>query len=331
MKRNITNYDYEILNDIRNILKNIGMPEKYYNTRCVLVLAACLEMLPEKKWTAISEDYHRIHDIIIFINTNYPNKAGLDKIGYQENSRETIRDDTLKIFETNAIIEEKKGLASNDRNNAYRVTAQFAKLVRKYKTELWEEELKIYLETHEKYSDTLKQVKNLEPGYSVQYGNLNVKLGRTPHNKLQKQILEVFVKNFASGALLLYIGDTTERKLQCDEQKMAELGINVLSESAKLPDIILYDEKHKRILFIEAYSSTGEFNIDRVNFIKKLCNPKEADMEVAFITAFSNTKKMLQVYSRIAWDTEIWVAEDPTHMTHKNGDKFIGRKIVSKK
>lgn len=24
-----------------------------------------------------------------------------------------------------------------------------------------------------------------------------------------------------------------------------------------------------------------------------------------------------------AWDTEIWVAEEPTHMIHKNGNKFL--------
>ena len=35
----------------------------------------------------------------------------------------------------------------------------------------------------------------------------------------------------------------------------------------------------------------------------------------------------LKVYKKIAWDTDIWVAEDETHMTHKNGDKFIGRKL----
>lgn len=34
---------------------------------------------------------------------------------------------------------------------------------------------------------------------------------------------------------------------------------------------------------------------------------------------------MLQVYAKVAWDTEIWIAEEPTHLTHKNGDKFIGR------
>lgn len=89
----------------------------------------------------------------------------------------------------------------------------------------------------------------------------------------------------------------------------------------------LYDKVNKRLLLVEAYNSTGEFTTDRVNRIKKALNVT-ADTEVAFVTAFANTKKMLQVYKKIAWDTDIWVAEDETHMTHKNGDRFMGRRIT---
>ena len=34
---------------------------------------------------------------------------------------------------------------------------------------------------------------------------------------------------------------------------------------------------------------------------------------------------LLQVYPKIAWDTEIWIAEEATHLTHKNGDRFMRR------
>ncbi|WP_286338729.1 BsuBI/PstI family type II restriction endonuclease [Bacteroides caecimuris] len=26
----------------------------------------------------------------------------------------------------------------------------------------------------------------------------------------------------------------------------------------------------------------------------------------------------------IAWETEVWIAENPDHMIHFNGDRFIG-------
>ena len=181
-----------------------------------------------------------------------------------------------------------------------------------------------HMETYESYSKKLKKVKSLPKGYDVTCGNITVKLGLSAHNKLQKQILEEFVPNFASGSELLYIGDTSDRTLQRDDKRLSELGIKILEDTSKLPDIILYDADKNRIIYVEAYSSTGEFNKDRVDYINTYCSYKN-DIEVAFVTAFATTKKMLQVYPKIAWDTEIWIAEEATHLTHKNGDRFMGR------
>ena len=74
----------------------------------------------------------------------------------------------------------------------------------------------------------------------------------------------------------------------------------------------------------EAYHSTGPFTLDRVNSLKGLCNCKPGT-EAAFITAFDTTSKMLKHYKEVAWDKEIWSADEPTNFLHKNGDKFIGR------
>ena len=326
MKRKIDKYAYSVLDDAADILKSIGMPERLYNPRCVMALAACAEITEKSKWRHASEAYHGTHDIISFINRNFPNKANLDTKGYQENSRETFRDETLKPWISAGILEARYGLASNLKDNAYRLTAQFVALIRTYGTERWLEELEVYKSIHPSYETLLKQVKDLDPGYSVNYNGLVFTLDRSPHNKLQKAILDVFAKYFASGAELLYIGDTSDRMLRKNDNRLSELGINVFSKSTCIPDIILYDEKHNRILFIEAYNSVGEFTYDRVKDILACCHCKPGT-EVAFITAFATMKKALQVINNIAWDTDIWVAEYETHLIHKNGDKFIGRKL----
>ena len=123
---------------------------------------------------------------------------------------------------------------------------------------------------------------------------------------------------------LLYIGDASDRDLWQNNERLDELGVNILSSSGCLPDIIAYDTVANRILFIEAFHSTGPFTLDRVNAIKSLCRCTKGT-EAAFITAFETTTKMLKNYKDIAWDTEMWSADEPTHLVHKNGDKFIGR------
>jgi hypothetical protein len=325
MRRKIDKYDYDELNDAVSILTAIGMPEELRNPRCVMTLVAFAEAA-SKKWGKLSETYKDTHYIKEYINKYYPNKAGLDSKGYSENSRETFRKYTIYPWIEAGILERKPGLATNDKNNAYRLTSYAAALFRCYGTNRWNEELEAYLKTHKSYIDIQKQVKAIDLGYEIDYGNLSFSLGRSPHNKLQKLILEKFARYFAPGAELLYIGDTADKTLCKNDERMKELGIDIFEQTSKIPDIILYDSKNNRVLLIEAYNSTGEFSIDRVNQIKESLN-LSSDTEIAFITAFLDTSKMLKVYKKIAWDTDIWVAEDETHMTHKNGDKFIGRKL----
>lgn len=319
-------YPYQELNEARDILMSIGMPEKLYNPRCVLVFAVCAGVYGGGKWKNVSEGYHGTHEIIALINTHYPGKAGLDVQGYQENSRETFRKSTLQPWEDAGIMERKPGLPVNSKDNAYRFTSQFASLVRKFGTREWEDNLRSYNETHESYESLLKQAKALDPGLPVNYNGLTFTLGRSPHNRLQKEVLEKFAPYFAPGAELLYIGDTSDKNLHIKKDRLAALGVDVFADSGRLPDIVLYDSSKKRILFIEAYNSTGEFTLGRVNELKANCHCAP-DMEVAFVTAFETMKKASQKLKDIAWDTDIWVAENDTHLIHKNGDRFMGRPL----
>lgn len=327
VKRNVEKYDYSCLNDAKDILKSIDMPENLSNPRSVMTLVALAEMTSDKKWRNASEDYHGTHHIVDYINTHFPNKAGLDNSPYAENSRETFRKYNIKPWISAGILEPKAGLATNDKDNSYRFTSYFASLIRSYGTEQWDEKLAEYKAEHVSYADYLKQTKTVERDYIMEYNGTSISLKKSPHNKLQMQILKELVPLVSRGKPeLLYIGDATDRDLWQKDSRMKELGINVLSQSGNLPDIILYDETSKCVIFIEAYHSTGAFTIDRVNNLKSLCSC-EPGTEAAFVTAFDSTSKMLKHYKEVAWDTEMWSSDEPTHLVHKNGDKFIGRPL----
>ena len=62
------------------------------------------------------------------------------------------------------------------------------------------------------------------------------------HNQLQAQVIKLFAPQFASGALLLYLGDTADKDLYIASQQLIDLGAPV-TEHDKLPDIILYFPK----------------------------------------------------------------------------------------
>ena len=67
MKQNVDTYNYPELNEVKNILISLGMPETLYNPRCVMAFTAITEAVAGK-WNKISEGYKGTHDIITYIN-----------------------------------------------------------------------------------------------------------------------------------------------------------------------------------------------------------------------------------------------------------------------
>ena len=79
------------------------------------------------------------------------------------------------------------------------------------------------------------------------------------HNTLQKAIIEVFLPLFGFGAEVLYVGDTNNKFLYIEEEKLKELNFFTL-EHEELPDVIAYSKEKNLLYLIEAYHSTGEWN-----------------------------------------------------------------------
>lgn len=41
------------------------------------------------------------------------------------------------------------------------------------------------------------------------------------------------------------------------------------------------------------------------------------------VTAFLSRKAMAEYLSDISWETDVWVAEDATHLVHFNGENLL--------
>lgn len=318
-------YDYNKMNEMAEILKALELPKNLTNVRGILTLLATAQIEEKSKWRSAQESYMRTHDMIHFINMHYPNKGGTDlkKGDYKENTRESIRKGAVAPFCEIAILES-NGEVTNSGNTGYRLTKEFAKLLKSYGTEEWHDNLEYYKSSHISYAQKYNQDKDLDKGLGATFNGVEYRFSVAPHNRLQIAVLNDFVPYFVSGAKLLYIGDTKNRIIVKDDEMLKKLNVHVL-DNAKLPDIILYDEneKHKWLLFIEAYTSSGEITIERKKKILEYCQDCPKDVEIIFVTAFMNMKKCKEKFLSIAWDTEIWVAEEPKHMIHKNGDRFI--------
>ncbi|WP_078961713.1 BsuBI/PstI family type II restriction endonuclease [Streptomyces hygroscopicus] len=45
---------------------------------------------------------------------------------------------------------------------------------------------------------------------------------------------------------------------------------------------------------------------------------------LVFVNCFENREAMRQWLPELAWETEAWVADDPDHLIHLNGSRFLG-------
>jgi type II restriction enzyme len=150
-----------------------------------------------------------------------------------------------------------------------------------------------------------------------------VKFSPGDHNELQGRIIDAFLSIFAPGSEVLYVGDTTDKYLVLDEDKLTELGLDLSKTShTKLPDVVLFDKKRNWVFFIEAVTSHGPIGDKRMHSLEKMTSKLKAGS--VFVTAFLNRKDFRKFSADIAWESEVWIAENPNHMIHFNGDRFMG-------
>ena len=138
----------------KKVLELLGMPTEQQSDICCYSLLALLNLSPSSSWSAATNEWTRIHDILAFLRKNYRGAR------YAENSRETFRKQAMHHFRTAAIIED-NGVATNSPNYRYRVTPEALSLFKVFGTGLWDAALAKFLAAHQ----TLRQICYHGPDY----------------------------------------------------------------------------------------------------------------------------------------------------------------------
>ncbi|WP_233434111.1 BsuBI/PstI family type II restriction endonuclease [Geobacillus sp. FSL K6-0789] len=109
-----------------------------------------------------------------------------------------------------------------------------------------------------------------------------------------------------------------------NREKLEELGVRI-TDHDKLPDVVLYRPDKNWLYFIEAVTSVGPISVKRMHEIQAML--ENCECGIIYVTAFldmSSENGFKKFINEIAWETEIWIADNPDHMIHLNGDRFLG-------
>ncbi|WP_215767614.1 BsuBI/PstI family type II restriction endonuclease, partial [Gluconobacter cerinus] len=141
------------------------------------------------------------------------------------------------------------------------------------------------------------------------------------HSELIRAIIEDFASRFAQGSVLVYVGDTGDKFGYFDAPLLASLGVDV-DLHGKMPDVVMHYTAKNWLLLVESVTSHGPVDGKRHNELAKLFAGSTAGL--VYVTAFPNRAIMGRYLGEIAWETEVWVADAPSHLIHFNGVRFLG-------
>jgi len=305
------------INQAIEIIKQLGLPEGQQNERSALCLLALLDLGPDKNWDQSKKRLIGITPIMEFSKNEYGRE-------YAPNSRETFRRFTMHQFLDAGIVlynPDNPSRPVNSPKAVYQIEEATLNLIKKYGTAEWDLALEKYREGRE----TLVELYAKER----QQKKIPVKIAEdqeifiTPgeHSRLIKSIVEEFGPRFVPGGVLIYAGDTGEKMGYFDEALLKELGVEV-NVHGKMPDVIIYCPERKWLILAESVTSHGPVDGKRHRELQMLF--KESTVGIVYVTAFPDRVLMARYISDIAWETEVWVADAPSHLIHFDGVRFLG-------
>lgn len=305
------------IEEAHQILISLGLPRAQHNERSALCLLALLNLSPRKKWAHAESPLVGITPIMDWSREHYGKE-------YAPNTRETFRRQTMHQFVDAGIAlynPDKPDRPVNSPKAVYQVAPAVLTLLRSFGSPAWHDNLATYLSQGQTLAHKYKMEREqnripvrIAPGKKIS-------LSPGDHSELIRAIVEDFGPRFAPGSVLVYAGDTGDKWSYFDAALLAKLGVNV-DMHGKMPDVVLHFVAKNWLLLIESVTSHGPVDGKRHAELARLFAKSTAGL--VFVTAFPNRFIMGHYLGEIAWETEVWVADSPSHLIHFNGVRFLG-------
>ncbi len=300
-----------------SILTALNVPREQQNERSALTLLALLGMTPQKQWSDAEAPMLGITEMMDVFRDRFGKR-------YAPNTRETVRRFTVHQFVQMGLVvanPDDPRRPVNSPDNRYQVAPALLKLARAYGSPAWKDALAGFLKT----ADALRRLQPRERDIALTPVRLpdgsELRLTAGGQNELVKRIVEEFCPRFTPGGVVVYVGDTGDKQRHVEVGYFARLGVE-LDKHGKMPDVLIHLTEKNWLVLIEAVTSHGPIGLKRHNELKDLFRPARAGL--VFVTAFLTRRAMMKYLADIAWETEAWIAEAPSHIIHFNGERFLG-------
>lgn len=254
-------------------------------------------------------------------------KAGFEPAGkrwYRDNTREPIRDETLRdgSVPVGAVIE-KRGVPTTSSKPRYALARDFANL---FDQSLDGQTLATEIASWQAKrlsKGALARIAVVRSGAGIGGDQIVVsfpngetrRLSPGPSAVIIKSVIENFATKFFKNPAVLLVSESGNKVVARDDALAKKIGIQIKVDK-DLPDIILIDlgPEHPLLVFIEVVATDGPINTRRKIALQRLAADAGFAVEhIAFVTAYldRNGAPFKKTVSSLAWGSYVWFASEP--------------------
>lgn len=250
---------------------------------------------------------------------------------YNDNSREPIRDETIKegFMAVGAVIA-RTDLSTTSSRPRYALRADFSEL---FDPNLNGAALTAQITTWQQRHlspDALARLQIVRQGRTSQADAVTITLPSRESRNMQagesseitKAVVEVFAQRFLSEPAVIWISESGKKMIERDDALARSIGLEIRPDRT-LPDIILADVADPLLLiFVEVVASDGPINATRRTALLEVARQsKIPENRVMFMTAFMdrNDQAFRRAISNLAWGSFAWAASEPEHIVAMDG------------
>lgn len=256
-----------------------------------------------------------------------PAKAEIPGRWYAGNTRESIRDDTIRnALVPNTAVIERPGLATTSPAGRYALEAGFAALFDPALTgPAFDTAVTAWQNSHLNAGARMR-IAVMRGGASSGTDRLLVTFpnGETrlmapgPSSDLSRHVIEVFAPRFLGAPAVIFLSESRDKVVSRDDELAKKIGLNILADK-NLPDIILADlaPAHPLLVFIEVVASDGPVSEARKAALLTLTDAASYPREhISFVTAYfdRSAAQFKKTVDSLAWGSFAWFASEPEHL-----------------
>lgn len=240
---------------------------------------------------------------------------------YADNTREPIRDETLRSAIEVGAVGERANLPTTSARPRYALASDFAELFlmsdRKFRQQVTVWQKRHLTPAALGRSRLLRRGAVARPdAVEVTFPNREVRqMAPGSSSLISKAVIEEFSPRFLARPAVVLLSESRNKVVARDDELARAIGLEI-SADRLLPDIILVDlaPETPLLVFVEAVASEGPISESRQTALLKLATDAgHQPQDVAFVTAFMDRSSpaFRKVSSELAWGSFAWFTTEP--------------------